>query len=170
VAENLELKARLSSIAHGRSVACSLPASFGGILHQTDTYFVVPHGRCKLREFGDGTAELISYHRESAGTERWSRYLKVPVGDPGALRSALLMVLGELATVRKTRQLYLVEGARIHLDEVDGLGAFIEFEVTSGDRSQRAAMMARLRSAFGIREEECFRGSYADMIAGGVSR
>jgi adenylate cyclase class IV len=164
VPRNLELKARCSSLPGAREVARALPASFAGTLLQTDTYFVVPHGRCKLREFGDGKAELICYHRDESGLERWSDYTRVPVSEPVTLRRALSQALGELVTVRKRRDLFLIESARIHIDEVEGLGGFIEFEVTGGEEAERNALMGKLRGSFQIREEDCFQGSYADLL------
>jgi len=37
--------------------------------------------------------------------------------------------LGVLGTVRKRRQLFIVGNTRIHLDDVENLGAFVELEV-----------------------------------------
>lgn len=163
---NLELKARFASLARGREIALSLPASFVATFHHTDTYFCVPHGRCKLREFDDGTAELIAYRREESGSERWSEYIKAPIAEAELLHRALAMALGELVTVRKTRDLYVLGTARIHLDLVENLGEFIEFEVTGGDEQERTALLERLRKAFGLNEQDCIRGSYADMLRG----
>jgi hypothetical protein len=63
-------------------------ASDEGWLHQTDTYFRVPHGRLKLCEEGT-VAQLISYERSDETVARESRYRLVPVSDPAGLKDAL---------------------------------------------------------------------------------
>jgi len=70
--------------------------------------------------------------------------------------------------VDKSRRLFVFEGVRIHLDHVDGLGDFIEFEGVIGtdgsDDSERfEKLLTKLRSAFGIREDDLLAGSYADL-------
>jgi predicted adenylyl cyclase CyaB len=69
--------------------------------------------------------------------------------------------------VRKKRWLYRVGQTRIHLDEVEGLGTFLELEVmlrpdeSEGDgRATAATLMARL----GIRESDLVPGAYMDLL------
>lgn len=69
--------------------------------------------------------------------------------------------------VRKRRSLYLVGTTRIHIDEVEGLGYFLELEVvlqpaqTDGDgRVIAETLMAEL----GIRPEDLIEGAYIDML------
>jgi predicted adenylyl cyclase CyaB len=81
----------------------------------------------------------------------------------GILR-VLTDAFGVLAVVKKKRELYTYKDARIHIDEVEGLGAFIEFEVTGGETPASVATMKELRSAFGIAEESVIKVSYSDMI------
>jgi adenylate cyclase class 2 len=135
------------------------------VLVQRDTYFRVSRGRLKLRECAGGGAELIFYEREESADERWSRYERVPVGDPEALANVLGLAGGILAVVEKKRSLYTYQNARIHLDEVSRLGSFLEFEVVGGEPAGSTELMRLLRDAFGVREEMIFRGSYSDMIA-----
>jgi adenylate cyclase class IV len=57
---------------------------------------------------------------------------------------------------------------RIHLDRVDGLGAFIEFEAVfsdDGDTGRLTPLLADLRQSFGIEEADLLRGSYSDLLA-----
>jgi predicted adenylyl cyclase CyaB len=151
---NLELKARIRSCANAAAQAESGGAQFQGILRQVDTYFVVRSGRLKLREEAGGRAELIAYERPEEHSERWSEYRTVPVADPGGLKMVLAGTLGVLAEVKKERHLYLYRGARVHLDHVEGLGEFIEFEVPAEGEGRTAVIMRDLREMFRVKEEE----------------
>lgn len=164
---NLELKARCGSLREVLRTARLLGAREAGLLEQVDRYFDVPFGRLKLREIRGSGAELIYYDRPSTSdiTGRWSSYLIYPVGDAKRLRATLSAAWSVRAVVRKRRRLFLLENARIHLDTVDGLGTFLEFEVvqTKG-RAQAAAMYRRLCAGFDIRPSDLIGGSYVDML------
>src|SRR5687767_9375999 len=110
-----------------------------GDLRQTDTYFATPRGRLKLRETAGFQAELIFYERDEQGADRASDYEVAHSTEPGALRGLLAVALGVLATVRKRRTLLVLDGTRVHLDNVEGLGVFMEIEVPvrDGDDSAR---------------------------------
>ena len=74
--------------------------------------------------------------------------------------------LGIQVVVRKTRQLFLWENVRIHLDEVEGLGRFLEFEAVLEEGQEEAdgyAQLKRLRSEFGIDDDDVVGGSYSDL-------
>jgi predicted adenylyl cyclase CyaB len=112
----------------------------------------------------DGTAELVQYERQENLNERWSRYRKVEVSDAAVLKAAMTEALGVLTVVRKTRRLYLYKGARIHLDSVDGLGSFIEFEVPADREEDPLLLMKDLRGIFNISEDTIEKGSYSDLL------
>lgn len=164
MATNLELKARIESAAGAHDCARRLGAAYQGVLRQRDTYFRVSRGRLKLRECAGSTAELIWYEREESSPERWSRYERVEIADPAPLLRALAGACGTLAVVEKARSLYLHGSARIHLDEVDGLGSFLEFEIVEEEPDASRSAMRSLRDAFCIREADVVRGSYSDLI------
>jgi len=164
VPRNLELKCRIASKAIGCETARALGAQPQGVLVQEDTYFVVPHGRLKLREHHPGAAELIAYDRPDQKGDRWSSYQKIDVTASPGLKAALAHSLGVACVVRKERHLFLAPHARIHIDEVAGLGVFLEFEVTNEDRAAAERIMAELRKGFGLEGEEGIGGSYADLV------
>jgi len=164
MATNLELKARVHSSADAHACARRLGASFEGVLHQRDTYFRVREGRLKLRECAGSAAELIYYVREETSPERWSRYERVEVPDPGLLRRMLAGALGTLAVVEKARSLYMFGKARIHLDEVEGLGSFLEFEIVEDEPAASLDAMRSLRDAFALRDGDLVQGSYSDLM------
>jgi adenylate cyclase, class 2 len=139
-----------------------------GLLVQRDTYFNVPHGRLKLREEDGGAPHLIAYERPDRVGGRESRYRIVEVDRVGELKAALSAALGVKAVVAKERRLFIWEGnVRIHLDVVEGLGAFIEFEaIASADSelTQEEAQVKRLRQRFEIEDAELIGGSYCDLM------
>ncbi len=161
---NLELKARYPSPQKAHACARAVGAARRGLLVQQDTYFRVPRGRLKLREAGGGTAELIYYERSEESTERWSRFTREPVTGPAGIARVLTEAFGVLAVVRKKRELYVFRDARIHIDDVEGLGTFVEFEVTGGETPASVATMRELRNAFDIGDGIVIKVSYSDMI------
>src|SRR5919108_1757941 len=129
---NVELKARDPDPARTLERALALGAEEIGEIRQRDTYFAGARGRLKLREQEtDGPPlfdELIEYSRADLTDPRTSTYRRVPVADAAPLREAPDAAYGTLVTVTKRRKLLQWEGVRIHLDEVDDLGSYLEFE------------------------------------------
>jgi homotetrameric cytidine deaminase len=171
---NVELKARDPDPERSLARCVALGAEDRGELRQRDTYFAARRGRLKLREQEPGGAELIAYERDDHPHARESRYRIAPVADPGALREALDAALGTAVVVDKRRRLFLWEGVRIHLDRVEGLGAFVELEgvaAADSDLAGEADRVARLREELAIRDDAIEAGSYADLrlAAGGAA-
>jgi adenylate cyclase class IV len=164
VASNLELKCRCTSSAELHGHARRLGAAFHATLTQTDTYFHVPRGRLKLRRINGTHAELIQYDRPDEQGDRWSTYTRVAVGEPDVLAAALGNALGIRCVVEKVRGVYLYKTARIHIDEVAGLGSFLEFEVVETAPAEAAELMAELKTAFLVRDEDVIAGSYGEMV------
>ncbi len=161
---NLELKARVPSIELSLERARGSGAEYAGMLIQVDTYFNVSQGRLKLREAEGGLAELIFYERSEVESERWSNYQKTAVADPDSLKLLLKDALGLRAVVRKQRHLFLLPGARIHIDEVEDLGSFLEFEIAEAGPGECRRRMKSLRQVFEIQEESVIRSSYVDLL------
>lgn len=162
---NIELKARLRDRAEALRVCAALGASAAGEIRQADTYFRVAEGRLKLREAEPGRVELIFYRRADQAGPKGCDYHVVPA--PTEMKALLSDALGVLAVVRKVRTLYLWENVRIHLDEVDGLGAFIEFEAVLAppfDDADGHRKLDRLIDAFGLRPEDHLACSYLDLL------
>jgi adenylate cyclase, class 2 len=167
LARNVELKARLHDLAAAREVAQRLATEYIGIQQQTDTYFHCTHGRLKLREIAGQAASLIPYERPDQASAKGSDYRLVEVADAAGLKQALDAALGVLVIVSKRREIFLVANVRIHLDEVEGLGDFLEFEAVLNDGINDATgqkQLADLQLAFGIQEADLLAGSYSDLL------
>jgi adenylate cyclase class IV len=167
---NIELKVRIADLAAAEATARSLGASGPTRLRQVDSYFACPRGRLKLREIsGDETrAELIFYLRDDLGGTRPSDYRIVPTGDPAGLKDTLVAALGLKNVVDKRRTLYLLGNLRIHLDQVAGLGDFLEFEAVLDPESSDQAgdtLVRELAARFGIDPDRGIAGSYTELLA-----
>jgi adenylate cyclase class IV len=169
VARNIEIKARIASVdavlPRARRLADGEPQSIA----QDDTFFRVPQGRLKLREFADGSAELIQYERPDTAAAKLSDYERVAVRDAAAMRALLQRALGVIGRVRKQRLLLLVGQTRIHLDRVDPLGDFIELEVVLREEQSPAdgiAIADALMHELGLARAERISGAYLDLLAG----
>jgi homotetrameric cytidine deaminase len=168
---NVELKARDPAPERTLQAALDAGAQDQGVLHQRDTYFAARDGRLKLREetAPDGTtrAELIAYDRPDEPTARTSAYHLVDVADPAALTAALDAAHGISVVVDKRRRLLLADNVRIHLDEVEGLGAFVELEAVAApdsDLAREHEQVARLRETLDIRDERITPRGYAALL------
>ncbi|MEQ9011492.1 class IV adenylate cyclase [Algiphilus sp.] len=168
MARNIEIKAWARDRASQARIAARLADGPSHTLQQEDTFFHVPRGRLKLREFGDGTGELIAYQRVDAFGPRSSSYVRTPTQAPDSLKAALAAALGIRAVVRKSRTVFVVAQTRIHLDDVAGLGQCIELEVVlqSGQSEAQGRMMAeRLMSLLGIQPQDEIAKAYVDLLA-----
>jgi adenylate cyclase class IV len=120
----------------------------------------------KLRTVAGGRAELVEYHRPEASGVRASDYTVTPVRDEAA--GLCLVPKGKpLAIVRKRREILLCDNVRVHLDEVDGLGSFIELEAVLDQRHDEPTcreQVAVLLRALGLGEPDLIRASYAELL------
>lgn len=170
---NVEFKAELRDPQIARAVARSIGAKHVATLEQTDTYFRVVSGRLKKRESViDGQAEPVEYIRYERDDRTPPRISTFQIMSEEEFRERFgSLPLPEWLTVRKRREVFMLDNARIHLDSVEGLGWFIEFEalVTRRHNVARAhETVATLRREFGPIMGEPLSGSYSDLLASRV--
>jgi adenylate cyclase, class 2 len=164
---NVELKAHDPDPEGSLSVCHALGADDRGVLSQRDTYFDVPRGGLKLREESPGSPHLIQFERAQRPEERLSSYRIVAIADGETARAALTTALGVRCTVTKRRRLFVWQDVRIHLDEVDGLGSFIELEAVAASESdlrREYRLVAELRDRFAIGDDRLCATGYADQV------
>jgi predicted adenylyl cyclase CyaB len=163
---NLELKARVESLSAIRERLRSLDAELQGVERQDDRYFNVPVGRLKLRVSSRDGAHLVAYLRPEGERFRPSRFQRLPAADPEALAETLSAMLGAAARVVKTREVWWWRDVRVHLDEVEGRGSFVELEARVdriGDPREAIARLGVLCHALMLSTADDLRGSYGDM-------
>ena len=166
---NIEIKARVHNIADLRRRAEALSDTPAEVIPQEDTFFHTPKGRLKLRQLAPDHGQLVYYERSNASGPKRSTYSIFETGDPDSLKNALSLALGVRGVVRKKRTLYLVGQTRVHLDEVEGLGEFMELEVVlrPGQADAEGQAIARdLMTRLGVPEKDLLENAYMDLLEG----
>lgn len=167
MANNIEIKARLSDPDRAHALAERLSGAKATLIEQEDAFFPTPRGRLKLRRFGDGRGELIAYSRPDLPGPKRSEYHIYPTEDPQSLLRALKDSLGIRGVIKKRRSLYLVGNTRIHIDDVEGLGHFLELEVVlqpGQTADEGRAIAGSLMAELGIQPEDLIEGAYIDLL------
>lgn len=164
--QNLEFKAELRDPSLAAAILYKLGAAEVGTFEQTDTYYRMADCRFKKRETPNQPAEFIFYERENDTRARLSTF-RIYSEDEAAERFGAKPIPVWLV-VKKTRRLFYHLGVRIHLDTVESLGAFIEFEaLVSPDRDAAACeqLVATLRAELAPVIGEPIGVSYADLMS-----
>ena len=164
---NVEIKARVHDFEALRQRAEDLADGPVEIIEQLDTFYITPRGRLKLRVLAPDKCELIQYTRADDSTAKTSTYDIVRANDPASFSRILESALPIRGVVTKTRHLYLIGPTRVHLDEVEGLGTFMELEVvlSKGQTTEYGAAIADdLMAKLGIRKEDLISGAYIDLL------
>jgi predicted adenylyl cyclase CyaB len=167
VPENVEIKAVIPDPARAEQIAARLSGAEAKLIRQVDVFFPSEGARLKLRIFGPDAGELIRYERPDLPAARSSRYLIARTPDPQNLLDILTSTLGTAGTVTKTRRLFLVGQTRIHIDQVEGLGSFLELEVVLApeqSESEGGRIAERLLSEFGVGPEQLIAEAYIDLL------
>lgn len=162
---NIEIKARTQNLANLKEVAKSLATSYLGLDHQVDTYFQTTEGRFKLRESTIKGAYLIPYLRPDTAGPKKSDYAMISVTDGSKVRELFTKILGVIKIIKKQRDIYLIGNVRVHLDEVENLGTFLEFEAAyenPADESAEKNKVNQLLLKFGIKDSDLITHSYSD--------
>ncbi|GCC17076.1 hypothetical protein chiPu_0020472 [Chiloscyllium punctatum] len=115
----------------------------------------------------NGSGQLIFYQRADMDGPKLSDYSISSTTDPDGLTKVLSDALGVKGIVKKERWLYMVGQTRIHVDQVKGLGNFMELEVVLGeDQSleEGEAIAQKLMDELGIKKEDLLTGAYMELI------
>ncbi|MEJ2368606.1 MAG: class IV adenylate cyclase [Acidobacteriota bacterium] len=165
---NVEIKARCSDPDRVRAALAAKGAVFQGLDHQTDTYYRVPGGRLKLRE-GNIENALIFYRRKDVPGPKKAEILLHEPGPDGLLKDLLEEALGAWITVRKAREIHWIGNVKFHVDEVEGLGTFVEIEAIDRDGSlgedRLRGQCAYYMKLFGVSSRDLLAQSYSDLLA-----
>jgi len=169
--QNVEIKARVRDPENLAAIIYDLTDSLGTILKQEDTFFKVQKGRLKLRVLeNENHGELIYYERPDESGPKCSEFYTTEIPDAATFKFSMDKAIGILGTVKKCRRLYMFGTTRIHLDEVAGLGCFLEFEVVlqPGQSAEDGEKIAKeLMAQLGVEESDLIAVAYMDLLLQG---
>ena len=164
MALNLELK--IKTISHEEIIE-KINLNSGeyiDTLLQKDTYYKIKKGLLKLRE-QKGEFQLVKYIRNEKEGERWSDYSLLFLSGQNVYK--YLSDLFEVETiVEKERKLYIYKNTRIHLDEVNNLGKFLELETVVKEITKEEAMVEfdKVVNFLDLDATQQIKSSYRDLI------
>jgi predicted adenylyl cyclase CyaB len=164
---NVEIKAKCDDPGFIRNYLLSNGAEFKGVDEQTDTYFNVLNGRLKLRE-GNIENNLIYYQRDDQPGPKNSHFHLLKVVDANSLKKVLINSMGIKVVVIKKREIYYINNIKFHIDEVAGLGSFIEIEagnlLADVPQEKLKEQCEFYLKEFNINNKDMIDVSYSDML------
>lgn len=168
---NVESKFRYADHDAVLARALDAGATDEGLLHQRDQFYTVPKGRLKLRTIDGAGCELMAYQREDRPEARASDYGRYATRDATSLADVLERALPRADVVEKNRHLLLLRNTRIHLDDVVGLGRFVELEtiITTQSDDDAAAEHDEVMTTLGLGGAERIAVGYVDLSKGSGS-
>jgi predicted adenylyl cyclase CyaB len=164
---NVEIKSRCKNQNEIEKILNDLGAVYKGVDHQVDTYFLSKKGRLKLRQ-GSIENSLIYYDRSNKAESRESFILLEKLPKETNLLGILTESVGVKIVVDKLRKIFFIDNVKFHVDEVQGLGQFVEIEAicTDGTKNnddlkiQCNHYIAELK----LQKKDFVELSYSDMV------
>jgi len=167
MAKNIEIKASLNNVVFCLDKAKSLSGGDPEVIKQKDIFFNCDRGRLKLRIFSQKQGELIFYKRKNETGPKTSEYYISETNEPDRLLQVLEKAYGIYGVVKKTRKLFIIGRTRIHIDQVENLGNFLEFEVVLKENENPGIGKTeahRLMDQFGLKDNNLIECAYIDLI------
>src|SRR6266516_3446550 len=164
---NIEIKAYARNFDEIHRRVEALSDKSVEVIVQEDTFFNTQKGRLKLRVLSREKGQLIYYTRPDQEGPKRSDYHISLTSEPDNLKRVLELAYGIRGVVRKTRYLYLVRQTRVHLDDVEGLGQFMELEVVLRDgqsETEGQAIAEDLMASLGVERSDLLQGAYIDLL------
>ncbi len=165
--KNVEIKARCFDPEKVEKILLENGADYKGLDHQTDTYFNVKTGRLKMRQ-GNIEKSLIFYDRPNKKGPKQSTFNLYKSENLEELKPLLESSLGIMVEVKKHRKIFFIDFVKFHIDEVDGLGSFVEIEAGDLEVDRTVDELRELCDYYidllDIKEENLVNISYSDML------
>lgn len=164
---NVEIKAKCSEPKFIQDTLMELGADYLGCDHQVDTYFNCEKGRLKHRA-GNIENSLIFYSRPDQAGPKHSDIAFSKVKKESNISDVLKAAYGVKAIVDKKRHIYFIDNVKFHVDEVQGLGSFMEIEAidesTEIPLSKLQEQCEHYMSVLKIKDSDLITQSYSDLI------
>ncbi len=173
----IEIKLRVKDKEAIRGKLLGLGAISKGASTNIDHYFTVKHRdfmktkEClRVRELPERNISMLTYKpattrkMEDAGF-MWKEEMEMEVED-GAMMSRILECLGcrKLATVHKVREKFEFRGFNVTMDEVKGVGSFMEIEMMGEDVEEAEAGMWKIIGELGLSRKDVEAENYRDLV------
>jgi adenylate cyclase, class 2 len=164
---NIEVKVKFANLEAVEKTLLDNSAQFMGTDFQTDKYYKIANGRLKIRR-GNIENQLIFYRRNESADLKQSEIVLLPIDDK--LEFVLDNSLETAVVVKKARKIFFINNAKFHLDEVEGLGRFVEIEIidVTGNlpKEELAADCEKYIDLLGLRNGGVFMPqSYSDLLS-----
>jgi adenylate cyclase class 2 len=167
--KNLEIKIPVDNLNSLRNKIKSYVVSHPVHQHlyenQVDIYYVTSkNARLKLRIINNTSGVLIYYDRNETRKQRTSRFLLSKTEDPAELELILKKFFTVKVIVKKSREIFITDGLRFHLDEVENLGKFLEIELAYEKISSARTRLASLIKYLQLDSKKFINKSYSDLL------
>ncbi|WP_069807002.1 class IV adenylate cyclase [Vulcanisaeta thermophila] len=173
----VEVKYRVNDLGKVRERLKELKAKFLEHTDEKDIYFNSPcrdfsktDEALRVRVYGDGTVVVTYKGPRVGGLGKTREEVNVQVND---LDSALELInrLGfrEVARIVKSREVYNYENFTIYLDNVEGLGYFVEVETMVNDKeliNKAVEEVLSLGDKLGLDRNSIERRTYLELKLG----
>ena len=164
---DITIKARCENPAEVESILLGLNASYQGQDLQTDTYYETEYGKLKHRQ-GNIENVLIHYRRtklEEAHQTEVLLYLKNPSAATVAAVCEGKRVQGR---IKKNRKIFFIDNVKFHLDQIQGLGTFVEIEAIDLEGSVGIEILRQqcdyYKELLQIQDEDIITSAYTDLL------
>jgi adenylate cyclase class 2 len=156
-----------------RPLLIEMGASKIGVEEQSDVYFAAPYRNFAktdeaLRIRSLGGQAVLTYKGPKLDKVSKTR-VEIETSVDGTAAAKIFQSLGfiEAGAVRKKREIFRAGEIIVCLDEVEGLGEFLEVEIDVADNEDLASSRAKLFEflyKFGLNEKDSIRTSYLEML------
>lgn len=166
--KNIELKISIDNKEEIIALLKQIKATDKWILIQEDTYFISKNWRLKLREINNSQSELIYYERPNTNESKISDYniINLDENQSKQLKNILSKTNEIKVVVKKNRNLWIYKNTRIHIDQVDNLGNFLELEtvIQNIDLIEGEQEHFEVIRLLEISNNKKFEKSYSDLL------
>lgn len=165
--KNFEIKTKLSNPERIKSllrIFCKGKKVIRQKQTQEDIYYKVSRGRLKLRVIDGRTGNLIHYFRNNETGKRVSKYTISETNTPKELNSILSSLYGVMVIVKKSREIIILNNVRIHIDNVIGLGNYLEIEIIFKSIKEAEKQMSGLIENLKLDDKKFIKVSYSDLL------
>ena len=128
----------------------------------------------KLREINNEQYQLIYYERPDIDESKLSTYeiLSISSEQFSKLKILLEKTIGVSIVVRKRRELWKYDHTRVHVDEVEGLGNYLELETVLEESLDSVVAQNehnKVVDLLGLSSYLKCSGSYSDLLLAQMS-